>query len=345
VTTQNLLDPLTPDQQALVDLVAEAYALDDDGRWPIFDYVEAKFDAQHKDAWEVLYSLPRIGRWQYGPAWWVGMNHPTMRPSPETEIELTIVGMWHSPTLRDSVAIFLTTLRFMVEIQRTARPSTRQPRKLELDAKKVNELVAAESRVPLAEWTLDKLPTLWRREPATFGSGESRDPEGAWTKGIPRTVLDYEGVSTIEEYVDWDRRRLHIQRRYSDRTVKQGGKTGARRHVPFGSRVEAALRALPPRLDTQVLFPAPRGGYIDIEKFRHREWTPAVKAAGLEHRTLYDCRHTYASWQLQSVPPAKLAKIMGTSIAQLDDTYHHLMPTDDEYGTAVDGYGVAAGVT
>jgi hypothetical protein len=53
--------------------------------------------------------------------------------------------------------------------------------------------------------------------------------------------------------------------------------------------VEAALRALPPRVDTQVLFPAPRGGYIDIEKFRHREWTPAVKAAGLDHRTLYDC--------------------------------------------------------
>jgi hypothetical protein len=40
-------------------------------------------------------------------------------------------------------------------------------------------------------------------------------------------------------------------------------------------------------------------------------------------------------------PPAKLAKIMGTSIAQLDDTYHHLMPTDDEFGAAVDTYGAA----
>ena len=74
-----LLDPLTPDQQRLVDLVAEAFAID--GEWPIFDYLEAKFDQEHKDAWETLYSLPRVGRWNYGAAWWVGMNQPFQRPA------------------------------------------------------------------------------------------------------------------------------------------------------------------------------------------------------------------------------------------------------------------------
>jgi hypothetical protein len=196
-----LLDPLTPDQQWLVDLVAEAY-INDGGQWPIFDYLEATFDAKHKVAWEALYTLPWMGQWHYGAAWWVGMNVPDAKPSAEAEIELTILGMHRSASLQDRVPIFLTTLRYMVELQRNARPSTRQPRRLELDARRVQAMISSENRVPLEQWSLDHLPTLWRREPATWAGGESRDSNGVWKRGIPRTVLDYDGVSTIEEYID-----------------------------------------------------------------------------------------------------------------------------------------------
>ena len=41
------------------------------------------------------------------------------------------------------------------------------------------------------------------------------------------------------------------------------------------------------------------------------------------------------------VPSAKLALMMGTSIAQLEDTYHRFLKNDDQYGAAVDGYGIA----
>ena len=140
------------------------------------------------------------------------------------------------------------------------------------------------------------------------------------------------------------RGRLHVRRRFSSGQVKQGTKTGSERLVPFGERVEQALRSLPPRIDTPILFPAPRGGYIDIEKFRWREWIPAVRAAGLDHRRIYDLRHTYASWQLaRDVPPAKLAEMMGTSIAQLQDTYHRFLKSDEQYGAAIDSYGEAVG--
>jgi integrase len=103
---------------------------------------------------------------------------------------------------------------------------------------------------------------------------------------------------------------------------------------------------MPVRIDTPVLFPAPRGGYIDLEKFRYREWTPALRAAGIPHRRVNDLRHTYASWSLSAdVPAAKLAKMMGTSIAQIEDTYHRFLREDEErYGTALDSYGMAVGL-
>jgi integrase len=126
---------------------------------------------------------------------------------------------------------------------------------------------------------------------------------------------------------------LSIERVYSQRRLKDCKKSSRqRRRVPLRQRVVQALRTLPPRLDTPLLFPAARGGYIDGEKFRYREWTPALRAAGIEHRRVYDCRHTFASWAIAGgVQLFYLARIMGTSVAQIDATYGHLLPDSEEY--------------
>jgi integrase len=105
-----------------------------------------------------------------------------------------------------------------------------------------------------------------------------------------------------------------------------------------------ALDAMPPRIDTRLLFPAPRGGYIDLEKFRHREWTPALRAAGLTTRGPYTMRHSFATWAIEDgrIPLAQLATIMGTSIRELEDTYHRwLRRTDEQLRTALDAYDEA----
>jgi len=66
---------------------------------------------------------------------------------------------------------------------------------------------------------------------------------------------------------------------------------------------------------------APGSGYIDIEKFRHREWTPALRAAGIDHRPVKAMRHTFATWAIEAgVELWYLARIMGTSTTQIEDT-------------------------
>ena len=101
-----------------------------------------------------------------------------------------------------------------------------------------------------------------------------------------------------------------------------------------------ALAELPARVDTPLLFPARRGGYLYLEYFRADEWTPAVRAAGLEHRSPYSLRHTFATFAIGAgVSLFELARFMGTSVEQIDKTYGHLLPdTLERARTALDAF-------
>ena len=84
-----------------------------------------------------------------------------------------------------------------------------------------------------------------------------------------------------------------------------------------------ALETLPHRHG--ILLPAAGGGRINIDNFRSRDWTPALRAAGLDHRRIYDMRHTFATWSLAAgMSIFTLARRMGTSVQVIDATYGHL---------------------
>ena len=81
-----------------------------------------------------------------------------------------------------------------------------------------------------------------------------------------------------------------------------------------------------------MLFPAQRGGYLNLHNWRRDEWNPAVRAAGLEHLTPYAMRHTYAAFGIAAgVSLFALARRMGTSVEQIDKTYGHPLPDAVDY--------------
>jgi integrase len=125
---------------------------------------------------------------------------------------------------------------------------------------------------------------------------------------------------------------LNVVRTVSGREIVELGKTaGARRQVPLSQRALTALDEIPPRLDTPLIFPAPRGGTMDINHFRSRMCAPAIEAAAIRKPArIYDLRSTFASDALAAgVPVFTLARIMGTSVRMIER----------HYGTLLDGAG------
>ena len=129
--------------------------------------------------------------------------------------------------------------------------------------------------------------------------------------------------------IDREAGTLHLRRTYTDGRLRDRGKTlkSVPRAVPLSRSVLQALDQLPPRLDTPLLFPGEKGGYLNVDYWRTDAWTPALRAAGLEHRRPNALRHTFAANCIAAgIATFEIARVMGTSVQMIEKTYGHLLP-------------------
>jgi integrase len=185
-------------------------------------------------------------------------------------------------------------------------------------------------------------PETKRRAVPVFGSwgeldrlGDELDPT---RRSLPMVVAGTglrpeEWLALERGDVDLRTGVLHVQRVYTDGRVKEYGKQDrSLRRVPLRTSVVEALDLHPWRLDTPLVYPGDRGGYLNLHNWRRDEWTPALVSAGLPHRGPYSMRHTFASFAIAAgVSLFYLARLIGTSVEQIDKTYGHMLPDSEDY--------------
>ena len=116
--------------------------------------------------------------------------------------------------------------------------------------------------------------------------------------------------------------------------MKEYGKQNrSLRRIPLRTRALQTLEVHPWRIDTPLVYPGERGGCLNLHAWRRDEWYPAsLDSARVEKRTPYSLRHTFASFAIAAgVSLFYLARLMGTSVEQIDRTYGHMLPESEGY--------------
>jgi integrase len=81
----------------------------------------------------------------------------------------------------------------------------------------------------------------------------------------------------------------------------------------------------------RLLFPGAQGGPLDFHNFARRDWHPALEAAGVSPRRVYDLRDTFDSNALAAgISLYELSRYMGASVRVLEMHYAHLVPDAED---------------
>jgi integrase len=151
-------------------------------------------------------------------------------------------------------------------------------------------------------------PSPRRREQRPFESWAQLDAVAAHLSPRYRPMVIFAAATGLRpaEWLALDWRDVDLEARvvYVHRSFTKGRlkcpKTEASRRAVQTIALEALERTASSEQGALV-FPAERGGHLDLHSFRNRQWKPAQLAAGIEPvRRIYDLRHTFATFALRA---------------------------------------------
>jgi integrase len=129
---------------------------------------------------------------------------------------------------------------------------------------------------------------------------------------------------------------LHVVRTAHEGQILDGTKTDhgeavPGRVVPCPPGLLELLRAMPARIDTELLFPTPQGLLWRARNFYRDVWHPAQERSGLDARP-HEMRHSYVSHlRAAGVGDADLAAIAGhTVLTMVTHSTHALGKSFDQ---------------
>jgi integrase len=126
--------------------------------------------------------------------------------------------------------------------------------------------------------------------------------------------------------IDLEARVVYVHRSFTKGRLKCPKTEASRRAVPLQTIALQAIERQRSSPNRALVFPAERGGYLDLHNFRNREWKPAQVVAGIKPlRRVYDLRHTFATFALRAgISTFELSRYMGASLTMIDRHYGHL---------------------
>lgn len=173
-----------------------------------------------------------------------------------------------------------------------------------------------------------------QKEPPDPLTAEEVDQVLSYMKRHPEQVSNYfewamftglrpsETIALQWGDIDWSRKTARVSRAKTFGEMKET-KTYKVRDVELTARAVDVLKRQKPHTflkEHGFVFENPVTGspYHEERPLRRAYWTPALKALGLRHREMYQCRHTFATLCLMAgANPMWVARQMGHSSMQM----------------------------
>jgi hypothetical protein len=191
-----LMTPLNEDQRFFINCAWKPFR--EFQQWPIFDYIEAECDKRGIDAREVLASipelpLPSVAGFRYGLVW-----YNSHMPSADTPILLRVIGLYHlgEPFALEIANEFIRVLSYLVECRLSAPYSP-----FKLNRVTVTSADISKQFPNMTPAIVKFLPDLLTHEPTTWQGTQQTDTSGGWSIDIYRSILKFNGISTLTEYL------------------------------------------------------------------------------------------------------------------------------------------------